>query len=121
MDSFDLEKFALVALAEALFFDEEYGAIGAVSLINELVGREVYIASYSPDDELFQIEEATEWEVYSPNGDDEIGYRLAIDSRPHATCESPMEAAEILLSLAREHNLQPSVSLMFEVDDSNDD
>jgi hypothetical protein len=32
-----------------------------------------------------------------------------------------MEAAEVLLRLAADGNLQPSVSLMFEVDDPTDD
>ena len=121
MSQFDLEKFAIVALAEALFYDEEYGAIGAVSLVDGLIGREAYIASYSPDDEVFLIEEATAWESYSPNGDDAIGYRLAIDSSPHSSRETPMEAAEVLLGLARADNLEPSVSLMFEVEDPGDD
>ena len=121
MTTFDLERFAVIALSEALFYDDEYGAIGAVSLINELLGREAFIASYSPEDELFLIEEATEWEAFTPNGDDDIGYRLAVDSKPHLAVDGPMEAAEILLALATEHNLPPSVSLLFEVDDAADD
>jgi hypothetical protein len=121
MESFDLERFALIALAEALFYDEEYGAIGTVSLINDLLGREAFIASFSPEDEVFLVEEATEWETFLPNGDDDIGYKLAVDSKPYATCDSPMEAAEVLLRLAADGNLQPSVSLMFEVDDPTDD
>lgn len=121
MELFDLERFALIALAEALFYDEEYGAIGTVSLIDDLLGREAFIASFSPDDEVFIVEEATEWEAFLPNGEDDIGYKLAVDSKPHATCDTPIETAELLLRLAREGNLQPSVSLMFEVDDPTED
>jgi len=121
MDHFDIERFALIAIAEALFYDEEFGAIGAVSLVSDLLGRESFVASYSPEDDAFLIEEATDWEVFLPNGDDEdIGYRLAVDSKPYATLESPIEAAELLLKLAADGNLEPSISLMFEVDDGGD-
>ncbi len=117
MKDFDLEHFAKVALSEALFYDEEYGAIGAVSLIDESQGKELFIASYSPEDDKYVIEEANRWESYSPNGDDDIGYQLAIDSKPSGLFDSPVDAADQLLALAADGDLRPSVSLLFEIED----
>ena len=119
MNPFDVTHFATVTLSEALFYDEEYGAIGAVSLVSAELKREAYIASYSPEDDRYLIEQATVWEEYSPDGDDDIGYQLAVDSNPHASFESPMQAAQQLLALAEEENLEPGISLLFEVDDAD--
>lgn len=113
MDAFDPDDFTRRLIAEALFYDEEYGAVGSLGLVDEADGRERYIASFMPEDGDFIIEEATEWEEAVPE-DDEIGYALAIDSTEHARYERPDEAAAALLSLAREHALQPSLTLLFE-------
>ena len=75
------------------------------------------MASYLPEEGLFIVEEATEWEDYTPGEDDEIGYALAVDSAEHGTYETPEEAAEVLLQLARDQALLPSITLLFEEDE----
>jgi len=118
MTPFNLEHFARQLLAETLFYDEEYGALGNLSLIDPEMGRERYIASYLPDDGLFTIDEALDWEDGpAPGEDDEIGYRLAIDSEEYGTYELPEEAAQVLLQLANEQGLLPSITLLFEEDE----
>ena len=117
MNSFEIEHFTRRMIEETLFYDDEYGALGNLSLIDPSARRERFLASYVPDDGTFVIEEATQWEDYSPEEGDEIGYALAVDSKEHACHDTPEEAAEILLGLAREHNLLPSVTLLFEDDE----
>jgi hypothetical protein len=117
MNTFNLEHFTRRLITETLFYDEEYGALGNLSLIDVETGKERYIASYSPADGIFLLEEATEWEDYNPSEDDEIGYALAVDSKLFGEYESPDEAAEVLLGLAREHGLLPSITLLFEEDE----
>ncbi|ARA94591.1 MAG: hypothetical protein D6685_12780 [Bacteroidetes bacterium] len=117
MTAFNLEHFTRRLITETLFYDEEYGALGNLSLIDVASGKERFIASYSPSDGLFLIEEATEWEDYNPDEDDEIGYALAVDSTLHGEYETPDEAADVLLGLAREHGLMPSITLLFEEDE----
>ena len=117
MPPFNHEHFTRRLITETLFYDEEYGALGNLSLIDTESGKERYIASYSPADGNFIVEEATEWEDYTPGADDEIGYALAVDSTLHGEFESPDEAAEVLLGLAREHGLLPSITLLFEEDE----
>ncbi len=114
MEPFNTELFARQLLAESLFYDEEYGALGNLSLVDAEEDKERYIASFMPDDGTFVIEEATEWEAYEASEDDEVGYALAIDSEEYATYETPEETAEALMELAREHNLLPSITLLFE-------
>lgn len=117
MKPFNLDHFTRRLIAEALFYDEEYGALGSVSLIDVETGKEKYIASYMPDDGTFVIEEATEWEEYEPDEADEIGYALAVDSAEHGCFDTPEQAAEALLGLATEHGLMPSITLLFEEDE----
>lgn len=117
MKEFKPEDFLRRLIAETLFYDEEYGALGNLSLIDEEQRRERYVASFVPDNGSFQIEEATEWEDYEAGGEDDIGYALAIDSREHGVYDTPEEAAEVLLKLATESNLQPSITLLFEEDE----
>ena len=96
MADFDDENFTQRLLAETLFYDHEYGLIGNLSLVDIDARRERYIASFMPDDGTFLIEEATAWE------DDP-----AMDDVPEA-------AAQALLALAREHDLLPSFTPLFE-------
>lgn len=117
MNSFNLEHFARHLIAETLFYDEEYGALGNLSLIDPGARRERFIASYLPDEGIFAIEEATQWEDYSGTEDDDIGYALAVDSNEYGSFDTPEEAAEVLLQLARDQNLLPSVTLLFEEDE----
>lgn len=116
MPPFNADQFALQFLAEALFYDEEYGALGNVSLIDKESVRERYLASYDPDRDTYLIEEAVEWEELDADEDGEVDYALAVDGKEHGTYSSPEEAAEVLLALAREHNLGPSFMILFDED-----
>ena len=117
MSAFDLDRFTRRLIAETLFYDEEYGALGSLSLIDATAGRERFIASYMPEDGSFLIEEAIEWEEYEPDEADEIGYSLAVDSTEHGAFETAEQAADALMALAAEHNLLPSITLLFEEDE----
>lgn len=116
MKTFNLEHFTRRLLAETLFYDEEFGAIGSLSLVDTEAGKERYIASFMPEDDSFVVEEATEWENGTDNGED-IGYLLAVDSKEYGSFETPEEAADTLLRLANQHNLLPSITLLFEEDE----
>jgi hypothetical protein len=110
----DRDRFTHVLIAETLFYDEEYGALGHLSLIDAEARRERYLASFMPEDGSFVIEEATEWEGGAPAEDDEVGYALATDSHDQGHYDTPEGAAEAVLALAREHDLKPSFTLLFE-------
>lgn len=115
MPSFDLENFTHRLLAESLFYDLEYGLVGSVSLIDTEEDLERYIASFMPDDGTFMIEEATAWEDQPTLEDEEdVAYALAVESTVHGTYEIPEVAANALLTLARENDLLPSVTVLFE-------
>ncbi len=115
--SFDLQTFAARLLAETLFYDEEYGALGNLSLIDEAERKECFIAAYSPEEGQFIIEEATEWEEYKPSENDDIGYALAVDSNEYGSFVTSDEAAAEMLRLADKNGLTPSITLLFEQDD----
>lgn len=114
MSAFDFKAFSTRMIAEALFYDEEYGAIGNMSLVNEEEQKEYFIAYYLPEEEHFVIDEATEWEDYDPEEEAAIGYALAIDTDEFMVSKSQIEIAETVLALAEEHNLMPSAALFFE-------
>lgn len=116
MPPFNVDQFAAQLLAEALFYDEEYGALGNVSLIDKESVRELYLASYDPDRDLFLIEKAVEWEELDADEDGEVDYALAVDGEEQGTYATPEEAAAVLLDLAREHNLGPSFMILFDED-----
>ena len=109
--AFDLDTFTRSLLAEALFYDAEFGASGSVSLIDPESGRERFIAGYDASEEAYLIEEATAWDDEDA---EEIGYRLAEDTRDHARFDTNTEAADALLGLARQHDLLPSFLPEFE-------
>jgi hypothetical protein len=113
MEPFSGDKFALRLIAESLFFDAEYDALGTLSLVDPVSAREMVIASFSPEDEMFVVEEATEWEQYEPGQEDDIGYALAVDSRELGSFDSAQESATMILELARKSNLVPSVTMLF--------
>ncbi len=117
MPPFDNESFTTKLIAETLFYDEEYGALGNLSLIDETARKECFIAAYSPEDDRFIIEEATEWEDYTPSDNDDIGYALAVDSSEYRTYRTAEETAVEVVSLARKNSLTPSITLLFEQDD----
>jgi hypothetical protein len=115
MPSFDLENFTHRLLAESLFYDLEYGLIGSVSLVNTDTEREMYIVSFMPDDGTYMIEEATAWEDPPELEDEEdVAYALATESTVYGTYEIPEVAANETLTLAREHDLLPSMTVLFE-------
>ncbi len=118
MEEFNLDDFTLRLIGETLFYDGEYEALGNLSLIDQDSSRERFIASYAPEDGVFVIEEATEWEDYSPGQPDDIGYALAVDSREISSYNSAEEGAIAIMTLAREHNLFPSITLLFEEDEA---
>ncbi len=115
--SFDTEAFTAKLIAETLFYDEEYGALGNLSLIDESELKECFIAAYSPEDDRFIIEEATEWETETPPENDDIGYSLAVDSTEFGTYPTAEDAAREIVRLARKNGLTPSITLLFEQDD----
>lgn len=115
--SFDSEAFTVKLIAETLFYDEEYGALGNLSLIDETDLKECFIAAYSPEDDRFIIEEATDWEAETPTATDDIGYSLAVDSAEFGSFTSAEEAAREMVRLARKNGLTPSITLLFEQDD----
>lgn len=115
--AFDLKQFVLRLITESLFYDEEYGALGNLSLIDPELKRELFIASYVPEEGTFSIEEAVKWEDFDPNRDDEIGYALAVDSREFANYHTGEEVSRAMLRLAEERGLLPSVTLLFEEDE----
>lgn len=115
MPDFDLENFTHRLLSESLFYDLEYGLVGSVSLIDPETEREMYIASFMPDDGSFMIEEAAAWEDPPELEDEEdVAYALATESTVYGTYDIPEVAANAVLTLAREHDLLPSVTVLFE-------
>lgn len=112
---FDLENFTHRLLAESLFYDLEYGLVGSVSLIEVDEEREEYIASFMPDDGTYMIEKATAWEDTPVMEDEEdVAYALATESTVYGTYDIPEVAASTLLTLAQNHDLLPSVTVLFE-------
>lgn len=112
----DLENISLRLIAETLFYDQEYGLVGSLSLVDPEASKERYIASFMPDDGTFLVEEATAWEAEVPPMEDdaEVAYALAVESTPHGRYDIPEEAAAVVLQLAREHDLLPSFTVLFE-------
>jgi hypothetical protein len=111
---FNSDQFARQLLIEALFYDAEYGALGNVSLIDQKSVRERYLASYDPERDTYLIEEAVEWEDLDADEDGEIDYALAVDGKEYGCFDTPDDAADALLGLAREHDLAPSFMILFE-------
>jgi hypothetical protein len=109
----------VLLIRETLFYDEEYGVGGNLSLIDRKEGKERYISAYLPDTGDFVIEKATEWEDYEADEDDEIGYALAVDSEDYGTYEDPDACAHVLARLVQDEGLSPSITLRFEEDDED--
>ena len=117
MGSYTPDAFAKSLLTESLFYDEEFGAIGTVSLIDEISSREMFISAYVPDEGAFVIEASSDWESVDEVEIDEIGYALATDSDEHGVYDFPEQAAEELLKLASTYDLHPSLTLIFETEE----
>ena len=115
--AFDLKNFTHRLIAELLFYDQETGAVGTLSLIDPETKRERYIVSFMPDSGDFLIEEATDWEDDVELDEDiDVAYALATDSVEHGSYEIPEVAAGAFLNLASEHDLLPSFTLLYEDD-----
>ena len=108
MSPFNIDQFAHQLLTEALFYDEEYGALGNVSLIDIEAARERYLASYDPDRNIYLIEKATDWEEC-----DEVDYMLTIDGQEYGAYRTPEEAAEELMRLATDGSLKPVFMVLY--------
>ena len=117
--SFSIDEFARQLIAESLFFDAEYDALGTLSLIDPETARETIIAAYSPEDEMYVVELATEWEEYEPGQEDDIGYALAVDSDELGSYATAEEVADVLIGKAREMKLSPSMTMLFPEDEIN--
>ena len=107
--NFNPVDFARTLLAETLFFDDEHGSIGSVSLVDPSSGKELYIASYDPESELWLLEEATEW-------DDEPveGLVMATDGNSVGEYDDPLAIAGSVLEIAAEQGLTPVFLPLFE-------
>ncbi|CAN5546737.1 hypothetical protein BH23BAC4_BH23BAC4_11380 [soil metagenome] len=110
---FSSEQFARQLLAEALFYDAEYEALGNVSLIDMENLREQYLASFDPERNQFLIEEAVEWENVDADDDGEVDYVLAVDGKEFGSYDSAEETADELFRLAEDRTLQPSFMVLF--------
>ena len=115
--SFDHTAFSVRLLSEVLFYDEEYGATGHLSLIDAEASKELFVAFFSPQDQRYFIEQAIEWEQMDPDEEAEIGYEFASDSNTFMSSRDVTEIANALLKLAEDNNLYPSMSLSFEEDE----
>lgn len=111
MPPFHPEVFARDLIAEALFYEENFGLVGAISLIDPAAGSERFIASFDLDEGAFIIEEATEWEA---DEEVELSYLLAVDGEVYETYDSSEAAAAALLTLAKEHMLTPRLHVLYE-------
>ncbi len=109
MASFDALEFARTLLAETLYFDDEHGSIGSVSLFEQDSGRELYMASYDPEAEVWVLEKANEW-------DDEPveDLLMATDGESIGEFNDPNHIADAVLDLARRDNLVPVFLPLFE-------
>lgn len=111
MSSFDAETFSQDLLAEMLFYEENFGLIGTVSLVSADDGRERYLASFDPDEGAFILEEATEW---APGNDDDLAYELAVEGTVVETCAEAATLAEELFARASDENLKPHLQILYE-------
>ncbi len=99
-------------LAETLFYDEEYGVTGSLSLIDETTAKERFIASFLPEESTYIIEQAIQWDAEDEG--DGLGYAIATEATTHGTYDTADAAAAMLLSLAHSQELVPSLVLLFE-------
>lgn len=115
--SFNITLFSERLVSEVLFYDEEYGATGNLSLIDTEHEKERYIAFYSAVDQSYFIEKAKEWEQVDPDDEAYVGYEFATDTDTLLASRDVEEVAKALMKLAREEGLYPSISLSFEDDE----
>jgi hypothetical protein len=107
--TFDPLAFARTLLAEALYFDDEHGSIGSVSLVDSESGKELYMASFDPESEMWLLEEAVEWD------DDPVeGLLMATDGTSIGEFDDPFDIAGAVIDLAASDGLTPVFLPLFE-------
>ena len=114
---FALQSFTLRLIEEALFYDDEYGIRGTLSLVQPDDALEMYVAYFDPEEGVFAIDAGVAWEPMTDEEKVFPGYAFASDTKEHATVPSAGEAATMLLELAEAEGLLPSLSLVIEEDD----
>lgn len=102
------DRFAHSLLSGALYYDDEHGSMGSVSLVDK-DGREAYIASFEPEDGAWLIERATAWD--DEQTDDLL---LAVDGEEAGSFDDPADAAEALIRIAKEGDYMPVFMALFE-------
>ncbi len=113
----DYRYFAHTLLSDAMFYDPEYGVVGSVSLVDPVdrpLRRERFIAGFDPTEEIYLIEEATEWDEASDDEDEDVGYLFAADGMVAHRFETSEEAADMLLDIAAREGLVPTFMPLFE-------
>lgn len=111
MGSFDPTAFSRTLLAEALYYEENFGLVGSVSLVDLDERREAYLASFDPEEGQFVIERATQWEQAEELN---LEYTLASDGNLMGAFERAEDAATQLLDLAKREELTPRFHLLYE-------
>ena len=116
MAAFDLTAFTRTLIVESLFYDEEFGASGNLSLIDTDAGKERFLVFLSPEERQYVIEEATMWD--SPEESEGIGYLMATDSVDLAMYPTADAIVDAVLALCEAHNLTPSLTLLFDEEEA---
>ena len=109
-------NFTLHLLSESLFYDAEYGISGTLSLVSSDDLKELYVGAFVVEEEQFVIEKAIDWE--SEEIDNEVGYRMGIEFEEHSVFAKPDEAAHALYQLAEAEGLLPSMTVLFDEEES---
>lgn len=111
MSTFDIETFSKELLREMLFYEENFGLIGTISLVDTDAGRERYLASFDPDEGAFILEQATEW---APLEDDDMAYELAMEGKVIETFTETTAIVDELFARATRENLRPYLQILYE-------
>lgn len=109
--TFDAEAFSRTLIAETLYYEENFGLVGSVSLVDPDRARETYLASFDPEEGQFVVERATDWESAEELT---LDYSLASDGNLVGTFERAEGAATQLLDLAKREGLTPRFHLLYE-------
>jgi hypothetical protein len=111
MPTVDLETFSKELLTEMLFYEENFGLVGTVSLVDMNAGKERYLGSFDPDEGAFILEEATAW---APVEDEAMEYELAMEGEIVETITDPGKMANELFTRAVSEHLTPHLQILYE-------
>ena len=111
MSIFDAEEFSKELLREMLFYEENFGIIGTVCLVDLKAGKERYLGSFDPDEGAFILEAATEW---APLDEEEMEYELAIEGEVVETFSETNPMVDALFSRTRDEHLRPRLQILYE-------